>query len=297
MSIKKDKLNKDIDNLKEDVSNYLDDKSMHKLCFEKIEAKENLEQLKQEYKKVNKEYLKNRRIKNLAITGKISLFLVPIVLVPAICGTIVAVGDYPNDNIKQDVSYVEECVYLDNYGNEYVLTDENLINDIESDIIIETEYKKQDEKVYYKNIYTYEDRVYDIDTAKEIVNTNYLELINDLEGPISSETIISDKIDESNNKAKISVAINQYREANPSDKNIISGEKIKSDYNDMKISNGIFVSFLCACCGLPIGFLLSLFLRDKIKYKIDLYDRYNSISLRNEMKSNIKNLKKKIKKM
>ncbi|MGN0974165.1 MAG: hypothetical protein ACI4OT_05420 [Bacilli bacterium] len=71
----KEQLQKEIDNLKENISNYTGSDTINNILKSKKEQK-------LEYKKVKKEHFKNTNIKNLMITGDILFLIVPI----AICG-------------------------------------------------------------------------------------------------------------------------------------------------------------------------------------------------------------------
>ncbi len=196
----KEDLKKEIDGLKSNLNTFVSDDQMYTLFDKKRDDLEKLNTLKKEYKTADKTYKKHNRIKNLAILGQTSLFLVPMILVPSIVGIITTsalINDYKESYAGETVVY-----YYDNLGKKSILDDELYSKDI---IRVELPYEEMENGEYVKQIYEYDTAISNMEELEKIVNTDYLELLSELGTPDSKSAIVEDSIDKEENQSKISV--------------------------------------------------------------------------------------------
>ncbi len=301
MKSTKDTIKKDINELKQHLENHISSEQMYQLFDKKEDLKKDLEEEKKIYANFKKKYKKKNQIKNLAVVAEISLLLIPMVIVPGIIGSVITTqtrDEYKKKNISIDSSYVEECIYLDNFGNQVVLDEQMYDKDF---LFVETAYEKMDNGSYVGKTYTFDKSVDLIEDMEKKVNTNYIELLKELGEPTYANTMVKENIDEKNNKPKVSMIAKVYKKANEDINSdaVIKGEELYAKYNRNSILEGVFAGGGSAAIGTLVSLLLVAFLcpeLDKIikKYKKNankhVYGKYQS-------KKKIKELKKEIKKM
>lgn len=299
-SFNKSELETDVGALKDELAPFISDDKAYKLFDKRNDLKKELEEEKKTYASISKLYKKKNRIKNLVVTARVSLFLIPIVLVPGIIGGVGAkelTDDYTK-NVSLDASYVEECVYLDNFGNQVSIEEARYDDDF---LLIETAYEKMDSGSYIGKTYTFDKDVHFIEEMREYVNTDYTELLNELEKPDSTNTMIKESIDEEKNKTKVSMVAKVYKkvEEKEAGKDVLTGKELYKKHYNEGIKDGALIFLFFAGFGAGISCLLAIGLDNKFEHRLEKVKREvgNYIYDYKESKTKIKELKKEIKKL
>lgn len=286
----KEELKKEINGLKSDLNGFISENQMYDLFDKKRHDLDEFDTVKKEYKEANKKYKKRAKIKNLAVLGRTSIFLVPMILVPSIVGIITT--STLIDKTKEEYADEKIVYYCDNSGNESVLEEDFYNKDV---IRVEFPYEKMKNGEYVKRIYEYDADVSNVEELEKIAGTDYLELLNDLGEPSSKNVIVEDVIDNEENQAKVSVvaALNQKSLGEN-----INTKDVKLSFVDLLLLNllGTYAGCMAALVGLiPCG-ICNQFFRDKLERIETKNDTFYEEATRDALKGKIKELKKTIKK-
>lgn len=214
----KEELEKDVSILKGQLSGYISIEKTENIFKKRRKIKTEIQEEKKNYKSIHRLYKKNNKIKNLVILGSASIFIVPIVIVPSIAGTMVAGYSKAEFEInKSHYGYVEECVYYDNFGNESTWEEDKFDEDY---LMIETPYLKNEDGLYEKKCYKYAMNYSFREDIEEAVQRDYLDLLQEFPTPTYVDTVVKDFVEEEN-QAKVSVMAKIYQDVEEDQKKYI----------------------------------------------------------------------------
>lgn len=224
-----------------------------------IESKYN----KCEYKKVSKELLRKKIIKNLKTTAFTSIVALPLVLSIGVSTTI---GFFGVDDVAKT-----KPIYIDNTGYYQEYESEISCNDI---IIIKTPYEEKN-KEYIRNVYILDDKnIKDEKDLEELFNENYKDILaNNKAKFLKTET--TDNIGENNNQY-----ISFYGDYKTKEKTTISSSKDK-----------FMTIFLSSNIGLLLFLFIARILLSDIVYDFLKELKYNIKEEKNDIKKLIKEKK------
>lgn len=285
----KEGLEKEIDSLKENVSNYTDSDTINNILKSKKEIKKEYKIAKKEYKKEKRKNLKLNSVKNITFIGKNVLLILPFVLS---CGITLGAMDLMSIRpyIPDSYNKYSYTVYeVDNFGKDNVYTtyDKNLVDD---KIIIKDPWYIN-EKNYERgvDVYPIYGHKYNPEDLKNIVNLDYNHLKKDFyngDGVYSTEK-----------KAKLS-----EEEIANIDKpyvNVVFETKNKDDFVKMKrsVEHTVGFSVIHVLINIAIDLVGYYFMSDgRIVYSLN--NKYkdlknNATTSNNELEEKKKSLKQK----
>lgn len=168
----KEGLEKEIDSLKENVSNYTDSDTINNILKSKKEIKKEYKIAKKEYKKEKRKNLKLNSVKNITFIGKNVLLILPFVLS---CGITLGAMDLMSIRpyIPDSYNKYSYTVYeVDNFGKDNVYTtyDKNLVDD---KIIIKDPWYTNEKNYERKVTVCPLSRNYESEDLKNMVNLDY----------------------------------------------------------------------------------------------------------------------------
>lgn len=168
----KEGLEKEIDSLKENVSNYTDSDTINNILKSKKEIKKEYKIAKKEYKKEKRKNLKLNRVKNITFIGKNVLLILPFILS---CGITLGAMDLMSIRpyIPDSYNKYSYTVYeVDNLGKDNVYTtyDKNLVDD---KIIIKDPWYTNEKNYERKVTVCPLSRNYESEDLKNMVNLDY----------------------------------------------------------------------------------------------------------------------------
>lgn len=230
----KEGLEKEIDSLKENVSNYTDSDTINNILKSKKEKKQEYKIAKKEYKKEKRKNLKLNGIKNITFIGKNVLLILPFILS---CGITLGAMDLMSIRpyIPDTYNKYSYTVYeVDNFGKDNVYTtyDKNLVDD---KIVIKDPW--------YTNEKNYERKVTICSLSRNYNDPEDLKNIVNLDYDYLKENFYYDNTGSWHTEKKAELSEKELENIDKPYVNVVVETKNKDDFVKMKRDVGKTVAF------------------------------------------------------